>query len=57
MIVGFLSGGCGTVVLASSLYPLVDEDKRLVQASRKEGLAVGKTGSCSDGQGPCSVNL
>ena len=29
----------------------MDEDKRLVQASWWEGLAVGKTGSCPDGHG------
>ena len=27
---GFHSRGCGTAVLASSVYPLMDEDKRLV---------------------------
>ena len=31
--------------------PLMDKDKRLVQASWWEGLAVGKTESCSGGQG------
>ena len=34
-----------------SVCPLMDEDKRLVEASLWEGLAVGKTGSCSGGQG------
>ena len=34
-----------------SVYLLMPEDKRLVQASLWEGLAVGKTGSCSGGQG------
>ena len=34
-----------------SVCPLMDEDKRLVQASWWEGLAVGKTESCSEGQG------
>ena len=34
-----------------SFCPLMDEDNRLVQVSWWEGLAVGKTGSCSDGQG------
>ena len=34
-----------------SVCPLMDEDKRLVEAFWWEGLAVGKTGSCSDGQG------
>ena len=48
---GFHSRGCGTAVLASSVCPLMDEDKRLVWASWWEGLAVGKTGSCSGGQG------
>ena len=33
------------------LCPLMDEDKRLVEASLWEGMAVGKTGSCSGGQG------
>ena len=46
---GFHSGFCGIVVLAS--FCLLDEVKRLVQASWWEGLAVGKTGSWSDGQG------
>ena len=41
----------GIVVLISSVCPLMDETKRLVQASWWEGLAVGKTGSCSGGQG------
>ena len=30
---GFCSGGCGIIVLASSVFPLMDEDKRLVQVS------------------------
>ena len=47
---GFCSGCCGIVLLAS-VCPLMDEDKRLVHASYWEGLAVGKTGSCSGGQG------
>ena len=47
----FCSGGCGTVVLASSVCPLMGEDKRLVQAFWWEGLALGKMGSCSSGQG------
>ena len=34
-----------------SVCPLMDEDKRLLQASYWEGLAVGKTGSCSGEQG------
>ena len=29
----FHSGGCGIIVLASSVCPLMDEDKRIVQAS------------------------
>ena len=41
----------GIAILASSVCPLVDEVKRLVQASGWEGLEVGKTGSCSGGQG------
>ena len=35
---------------ASSVCPLVDEVKRLVQASWWKGLVVGKTESCSGGQ-------
>ena len=46
---GFHSGFCGIVVLASCC--LLDEVKRLVQASWWEGLAVGNTGSWSDGHG------
>ena len=40
---------CGFV----SVCPLMDEDKRLVQASwwRRDCLAVGETGSCFDGKG------
>ena len=30
---GFHSGGCGIIVLASFACPLMDEDKRIVQAS------------------------
>ena len=45
---GFHSGGFGIIVLAS-VCPLRDDVKR--QASLWEGLAVGKTGSCSGGQG------
>ena len=40
----------GIVMLVSSVFSLADEDKRLVQASWWEGLAVGKTGSCSGSQ-------
>ena len=32
------------------ICPLIHEDKRLVEVSWWEGLAVGKTGSCSSGQ-------
>ena len=39
------------IVLASYVCPLMDEDKRLVQASCYEGLAMGKTVSFSGGQG------
>ena len=39
------------IVLVSSVCPLKDEDKRLVQASWWEGQTVGKTGACSGGQG------
>ena len=34
-----------------SACPLIDEDKRLVEASWWEGLSVGESGSCSDRQG------
>ena len=44
-------------VLTSSVCPLVDEDKRLVQASWWEGPAVGKTGSCSVEQAMLSKSL
>jgi len=39
------------IVVISSVCSLVDENKRLVQASCLEGLAVQKTESCSGGQG------
>ena len=42
---------CNIVLLAYSVCPLIDEDKRLVQTSWWEGLAVGKTGSSSGGKG------
>ena len=42
---GFHSVDCGIVVLASSICPLMGQDKRLVQTSWWEGLTVGKTGS------------
>ena len=48
----FHSGGHGIVVFASSICPLMDEDKRLVQTSWWEGLAVGKTESSCGEQGP-----
>ena len=35
----------------------MDEDKRLVETSWWEGLAVGKTGSCSGGQAMLSKSL
>ena len=34
-----------------SICPLMDKDKRLMEASWWEGLAVGESGSCSDGRG------
>ena len=34
-----------------SVCPLMDKDKRLVEASWWEGLTVGESGSCSDGRG------
>ena len=51
MIVILVLEADGIVVLISSVCSLVDKDKRLVQASCWEKLAVGKTGSCSDGHG------
>ena len=46
---GFPSGGFEIIVL-TSVCPLMDEHKRLVQVSKWEELAVGKTESCSSGQ-------
>ena len=40
-----------------SVSPLMDEDKRLVQASWWEGLAVAETGSCALMDRASSVNL
>ena len=40
-----------------SVCPLMSKDKKLMEASWWEKLTVGGTGSCSDVQGPCSVNL
>ena len=54
---GFSSGGCGIVVLVSSLCPLMDENNRLMQAFWCKGLAKGKTGSCSGGQAMLSKYL
>ena len=34
-----------------SVCPLIDKDQRLVESSWWEGLAVGESGSCSDGRG------
>ena len=48
---GFRSGGCGILGLASSVCLLMDNNERLMEASWWEGLAVGKIGSCSGGQG------
>ena len=48
---GFHSGGHGIIAL-TSVCLLMDESKRLVQASWWEGLDVGKTRSCSGGQDP-----
>ena len=51
-VIWFCFSHCEIVVLlASSVCPLMDEAKRLVQASWWEGLAMGKTGSFSGGQG------
>ena len=49
------SGDCEIIVLVSSVCPLIDEDKRFVQAPWWEGLAVGKTRSCSCGQGQAQI--
>ena len=54
---GFISGGCGIVVLVSSVCPLMDEINRLMQAFWCKGLAEGKTGSCSGGQAMLSKYL
>ena len=48
---GFHAGGGGITVLAPSVCPLMDEDKRFVQTSWREGLAMGETRTCSGGQG------
>ena len=50
--VWLLSCDCGF----HSVCPVMDEDKRLVEASWWEGLAVGKTVFCSDGQGPAQFS-
>ena len=42
---GFRSVDCGIVVLGASICPRMDQDKRLVQTSWWEGLAIRKTGS------------
>ena len=42
---GFRSRGCGFRVLASSICPLMDKNKRFMQAYWWEGLTMGKTGS------------
>ena len=34
-----------------SVFPLVDKDKRLMEASGWERLTLGETGSSSDGRG------
>ena len=41
---GFHFGGCGIAVLASSIYPLMDEDKRLVHTSDGRDRLWGKLG-------------
>ena len=48
---GFRSGGCGIIGLASSVCLLNDDNERFMEPSWWEGLAVGKTGSYSGGQG------
>ena len=42
--------GSLSVTVVHSVCPLMVEGKRLVEASRWKGLAVGKTGFCSGGQ-------
>ena len=44
ILVSFLFGDHGVVVLASSIFPLTGEDKRLVQASWGRGWLWGKLG-------------
>ena len=51
VIVLLVLSAAGIVILVSFVCPLVDGDKRLMQASWWKGLAVGKPGSCSGGQG------
>ena len=55
---GFHSGGCGIVVLASSICPLMDEDKKPVQASDGRDRLWGKLGLALEGRprsGCCHV--
>ena len=40
-----------------SIFPLIDKDKRLMDASWWERLTVGEAGSCSDGQTMLSKSL
>ena len=47
----FPSGDCGIIVLTLSDHPLMNKDKRLVQAFWWEVLDVEITGPCSGGQG------
>ena len=54
---GIHSGGHGIVVLTSSVFPLMDEDKRLVHASWWEALAVEKNRDLLWWAGQCSINL
>ena len=48
---GFHFGGHGIEILAPSVCLVMDEHKRLVEATWWEGLAVGETESCFVGQG------
>ena len=47
----FCDCGFHSVSPDADISPLMDKDKRLMEASRWEGLIVGESGSCSDGWG------
>ena len=52
-VIGLIFCDCGF----HSVCPLMDKDKRLVEAFWWEGLAIGESGSCSDGWGHPSVQF